>query len=89
MSQEIVIRITIPDGASLVSDAGGSRPFVERPTPPKPSGVCPIHAETWKLIPAGVSKKSGRRYNAFYVCPENGCDEKPSREEEEGQDIPW
>jgi len=30
-----------------------------------------------KVVPAGVSKRTGKPYPAFEVCPE--CDEKPPR----------
>jgi len=86
---EIVIRITVPDGTNVRVDQGSSgggsnKPFVERPAPPHPSGTCPVHDTEWKLIPAGFSKNktnadgSPKRYNAFWTCPERGCDEKPS-----------
>lgn len=77
---EIVIRIQVPDGTSVRVDQGGSdKPFVERPAPPAPNdGGCPIHDVDWKLVPAGVSKKTNKRYNAFWACPVRGCDEKPS-----------
>jgi len=39
--------------------------------------VCKIHKVDFKLIPAGVSKKTGRPYPAFEVCPVEGCNEKP------------
>ena len=39
--------------------------------------TCPIHKLDFKLIPAGVSKKTGRPYPAFEVCPVEGCNEKP------------
>lgn len=80
----IVITIQVPDGTNVqVSQGGGSdKPFVARPAPPQPGGYCPIHESAWKLVPAGVSKKSGKQYNAFWVCPENGCDEKPPRDEQ-------
>ena len=42
---------------------------------------CPIHNCDWKLIPAGVSKKTGRPYVAFYVCPVQDCKEKPPKDE--------
>lgn len=86
---EIVIRIQIPDGSSIKVDGGSPRsnkPFVQRDAPPTPDGECPVHGVDWKLIPAGVSKKvfdddgNPKRYNAFWVCPERGCDEKPPRE---------
>jgi len=38
---------------------------------------CPIHRVPWRTVPAGVSKKTGRSYAAFQVCPEPGCDERP------------
>lgn len=31
---------------------------------------CPICNIEMKLVPAGVSKKSGKEYSAFYSCPE-------------------
>lgn len=39
---------------------------------------CEVHALDMKLIPAGVSKKTGKPYNAFYVCPVDGCKWKPA-----------
>lgn len=36
---------------------------------------CAIHNVEFKLIPAGVSKKSGKPYSEFYACPEKGCRE--------------
>lgn len=83
MSNEIVIRISAPDGVNIrVEQAGGGadRPFVERPAPPQPDGYCPVHDAEWKLVPGGVSKKTGKRYNPFWVCSERGCDEKPVRD---------
>lgn len=40
--------------------------------------VCPDHAQPWKLVPAGVSKTSGKAYDAFWTCPERGCKARPS-----------
>lgn len=40
---------------------------------------CPIHGQPWKTVPAGVSKTTGRPYNAFKACPVKGCDQRPSR----------
>ena len=40
--------------------------------------LCPTHHEPWKLVPEGVSKKTGRPYNAFYACPVRGCDQRPA-----------
>ena len=39
--------------------------------------ACPVHHKPWKTVPAGVSKKNGRPYDAFLACPERGCDQKP------------
>ena len=40
--------------------------------------MCPTHHEPWKLVPEGVSKKTGRPYSAFYACPVRGCDQRPA-----------
>lgn len=42
------------------------------------AAMCPTHHQTWKLVPEGVSKKTGRPYSAFYACPVRGCDQRPS-----------
>jgi len=42
---------------------------------------CPIHNVEFRIVPAGVSKKTGRPYNEFYACPERGCTSKPSSTE--------
>lgn len=39
---------------------------------------CPVHRLAWRTVPAGVSKRTGRPYQAFVACPEAGCDERPS-----------
>lgn len=87
---EIVIRISVPDGVAVRVEgqqSGETRPFVERPAPPHPSGYCPVHDVDWILQPAGVSKTktnpdgSPKRYNAFWKCPERGCDQKPTWDE--------
>jgi hypothetical protein len=41
------------------------------------NGSCPRHHAPWRLVPAGVSKRSGRPYGEFWACPEPGCDERP------------
>ncbi len=40
---------------------------------------CPIHQTPWKIVPAGVSKKTGNAYAAFRACTVAGCDQRPSR----------
>jgi hypothetical protein len=42
-------------------------------------GRCPVHGKPWKVVPAGVSKKTQKPYNAFYACSERGCNERPIR----------
>jgi hypothetical protein len=37
--------------------------------------ACPNHNEV-RVVPGGLSKRTGRKYNAFYACPVPGCDEK-------------
>jgi len=50
---------------------------------------CPDHDKLLKLVPAGVSKRTGRAYDAFYVCPTTGCKQtapaanEPSYEEKQ------
>ena len=33
----------------------------------------------WKVIPAGISKKTGNRYLSFRVCSVENCDQKPPK----------
>lgn len=42
---------------------------------------CPIHHVEFREVPAGVSKTTGKPYNAFMACPERGCREKPPKPE--------
>lgn len=41
---------------------------------------CPKHG-TMRSIPAGVSKKTGKPYPAFYVCTEESCTYRPEKSE--------
>ena len=34
---------------------------------------CEVHEKLGKLVPAGVSRRTGRPYDAFYGCPTMGC----------------
>ncbi len=89
----ITISITVPDGADVRITQGApgparnERPFVPKPDPPYPGGVCPIHGTDWKLIKGGFSKTktnadgTPKRFNGFYVCEVDGCDEKPPKED--------
>jgi len=53
--------------------------FVPRPAPEEPEGACPEHGTAWRLVPAGVSKKTGNKYNAFWACSTQGCNIKPGQ----------
>jgi hypothetical protein len=77
--KEIVIRIQVPDGATVAM----GEPAVQAtaPTTPAPTAgdpVCPIHG-TSHYVPAGVSKtKTGKDglplpYGAFHGCTERTC----------------
>jgi len=55
-----------------------SRDLPAEPFAPFPRWSCPIHHSS-KVVPAGVSKKTGKPYQAFVVCNEPGCDQKPPR----------
>ena len=39
--------------------------------------MCEVHKVEMKLIPAGVSKKTGKSYNAFYACQIQDCKYRP------------
>lgn len=39
----------------------------------EPGPICPDHGRTMLLRPAGVSKKTGKPYPAFYGCPVREC----------------
>ena len=51
-----------------------SRPL---PAPARTNGLCPIHGEPWRVVPPGVSKKTGKPYAEFRACPAPGCSERP------------
>ena len=53
---------------------GGSQP-----QPLNTAWLCPTHGQA-KVVPAGVSKKTQRPYDAFVACPVSGCNEKPPRQ---------
>jgi hypothetical protein len=86
----ITITLQVPDGTTVQVNQGGQRaasntPFVERPAPPQPDGYCEIHDMDWQLVPAGVSRTkvdengNPKRFNAFWTCPQRGCDNRPPR----------
>jgi len=40
-------------------------------------GYCATHNLEFVYIPDGISKRTGRPYAGFWVCPFKGCKEKP------------
>lgn len=38
---------------------------------------CTTHGVPFKVVPAGVSKTTGKPYQSFMACPERGCRMKP------------
>ncbi len=68
-----------PFRAVSVAPVASAGPFppIGGGRPPAP-WVCPVH-HTSKVVPAGVSQKTGRDYDAFTVCAERDCNEKPPR----------
>ena len=44
-------------------------------------GKCPVHGVAWSVQPGGISKRTNKRYSAFWKCKEkdgdNYCNEKP------------
>src|SRR3990167_1895790 len=36
---------------------------------------CNVHGTDMKLVPSGLSKKTGKMYNAFYACDDRTCKE--------------
>lgn len=64
---------------TLEHQVGPAGPFppIGGGQPPAP-WVCPVHG-SWKTVPAGISQRTGRPYDAFVACPAQGCNEKPPR----------
>lgn len=79
-----------PDVVALPSDVNVQPGFAEgariaQPTPFRasatgvvPPDYCPVHKVPWKVVPAGVSKKTGKPYQAFRACSERGCTQRPA-----------
>lgn len=62
-------------------DTPAPRPTQLAPLPAvmQATGVCPIHNQPWKHVPAGIAKSTGKPYEAFWACQERGCDQRPPR----------
>lgn len=75
-----------PEPPPPTNEFARSRNMPEQPVvyAPLDTWLCPIH-RTRKVVPAGVSKKKldkfgqPAKYDAFVVCDEQGCEQKPPR----------
>ena len=74
------LTVLIADRSQPVQNAPGAAlaalPPVRAPQAAT-ADVCPIHGTPWKVVPAGVSKKTGKPYDAFRACSTQGCDQRP------------
>ena len=65
----------------VLKDYGkGTVQKVMEETPKASVPMCPEHGIVMKLHPAGVSKKTGKPYKAFWACPIDGCRETKNAE---------
>jgi hypothetical protein len=71
----ITLTISIPDGATVAvrPTAGIAVPASSLGNP----SICPVHNVSWHFVPGGVSQRTGKPYNAFWACPEQGCKKRP------------
>lgn len=67
-----------PASIPLLAEERIPLPPMHAPAVPTSAG-CPIHNVSWKLVPAGVSKRTGNSYDAFLACPTAGCTQRPPR----------
>ena len=92
MTRVITIRLEVPDDAEVRLDRSTDDEPIPLPGLPEPSpirrtaapasaagltGTCPVHGASWRTVPAGVSRKTGRPYVAFLACPQPGCGQRP------------
>lgn len=68
-----------PVGAGVPASPPRTAPAAPQAPAATPGGVCPIHNTPWKVVPAGISKKTGNPYSAFTACTTTGCDQRPPR----------
>lgn len=62
----------------LILTAGAPAGAAPTPVPAGGNWFCPVHAKS-KIVPAGVSQRTGKPYSAFWACPEQGCDQRPPK----------
>lgn len=87
------VTVAVAQSSAANMPADGLDDFENEPLPPAPNEPvafrgaavqqpvyaegCPVHRTAWKTVPAGISKKTGKPYEAFRACSEMGCGEKP------------
>jgi hypothetical protein len=65
-------------GAPAPRASGGSAKRLPVPIETAP-WICPVHGRA-EAVPAGISRNTGRAYDAFYACPEGrDCSERAPR----------
>ena len=76
MSRIVITIDGLPDGATVAvsppQNPAAPAAFAEAALLQGAKPVCPIH-HTSHRVEAGVSKKSGKAYKAFYGCDEPNC----------------
>ena len=79
----LTIHIDTPNSAQVTPDVTYSQVPTTHQAPAAGGGttaagawVCPEHGSR-KIVPAGVSKRTGNKYGSFVACAERGCDQKP------------
>lgn len=72
-----LVAVAHPVAAAPPAPAPAPFQFTSPPNDPIP-WVCNVHRRG-KVVPAGVSKKTGKPYAAFWACPEQGCEIRPPR----------
>jgi len=77
-STKVINKVSLDKMTALVSEMGG-RPARGGKYTYLNADECPDHGP-WKGVPAGVSKKTGKPYNAFYTCEDDECVNRPTKE---------
>lgn len=62
-----------------IDDGLAHLPPVQPQRADAPMGYCPTHRVPFREVPGGVSKRTGKAYQAFWACPERDCDQRPVR----------
>ena len=59
----------------------------QAPSFPPIGWTCPVHGGN-RIVPAGISGKTGRPYAAFMVCAATSCEERPPRVASSSRALP-